>query len=53
MGYQEALKFRKELGFEVDNSRTALIDESMDIIRDLLSPVTVIENELIRGVLYL
>lgn len=53
MGYQEALKFRKELGFEVDNSRAALIDESMDIIRDLLSPVTVIENELIRGVLYL
>lgn len=53
MGYQEALEFKKELGFEVDNSRLALIDESMDIIRDLLAPVTVVENELIRGVLYL
>lgn len=52
MGFKEALQFKKELGFETDNSRLALIDESMDIIRDLLSPVTVIENELIRGVLY-
>lgn len=53
MGYQEAIDFKRELGFEVDNSRAALISESMDIIRDLLSPVTVIENELVRGVLYL
>ena len=53
MGYQQAIDFKRELGFEVDNSRAALISESMDIIRDLLSPVTVIENELVRGVLYL
>ena len=53
MGFKEAINFKRELGFEVDNSRAALIDESMDIIRDLLSPVTVIENELVRGVLYL
>lgn len=53
MGYKEAIEFKKELGFETDNSRLALINESMDIIRDLLSPVTVIEDELIRGVLYL
>lgn len=53
MGYQQAIEFKKDLGYEVDNSRLALIGESMDMIRDLLSPVTVIENELIRGVLYL
>lgn len=52
-GYKEAIEFKQELGFQHDNSRLALINESMDIIRDLLSPVTVIENELIRGVLYL
>lgn len=53
MGYKEALEFKKDVGFEIDNSRLALIDESMDIIRDLLAPVTVIEDELVRGVLYL
>lgn len=53
MGYKEALDFKRDLGFYVDNSRAALIDESMDMIRDLLSPVTVIENELTRGVVYL
>lgn len=53
MGYKEAIDFKRELGFPVDNSREALVSESMDIIRDLLSPVTVIENELVRGVLYL
>ena len=53
MGYKEAINFKKELGYEVDNSRLALIEDSMDMIRDLLSPVTVVENELIRGVLYL
>ena len=53
MGYQEAITFKQDLGFEIDNSKLALIGESMDIIRDLLSPVTVVENELIRGVLYL
>jgi hypothetical protein len=52
MGFKEAIEFRKELGFETDTSRLALIDESMDMIRDLMAPVTVIENELIRGVLY-
>lgn len=52
MGYREALEFKKDLGFEIDNSRLALIDESMDMIRDLSAPVTVIENELTRGVLY-
>lgn len=52
MGFKEALEFKRELGFEYDNSRLAMIDESMDMIRDLLAPVTVIENELIRGVLY-
>lgn len=53
MGFKDAIQFKKELGYENDNSRLALINESMDIIRDLLSPVTVIEDELIRGVLYL
>ena len=53
MGFKEAIDFKRELGFPVDNSRAALVSESMDIIRDLLSPVTVIENELVRGVLYL
>ena len=53
MGFKEAFDLKRELGFHVDNSRAALIDESMDMIRDLLSPVTVIENELIRGVVYL
>ena len=53
MGYKEVIDFKRELGFEVDNSRAALISESMDVIRDLLSPVTVIENELVRGVSYL
>lgn len=53
MGYKDAINFKKEIGYEVDNSRLALIEDSMDIIRDLLSPVTVVENELIRGVLYL
>ena len=52
MGFKEAIDFKREVGFEVDNSRAALVNESMDIIRDLLSPVTVIENELIRGILY-
>jgi hypothetical protein len=52
MGYSQALEFRRELGFNVDNSRAALVSESMDMIRDLLAPVTVIENELIRGVVY-
>lgn len=53
MGFKEAIDFKRELGFPVDNSRAALVSETMDIIRDLLSPVTVIENELVRGVLYL
>ena len=53
MGYKEAIDFKRELGFNIDNSRAALLDESMDMIRDLLSPVTVIENELTRGVIYL
>ena len=53
MGFKEAIEFKRELGFPVDNSRAALVSETMDIIRDLLSPVTVIENELVRGVLYL
>ena len=52
MGYKEAIEFKRELGYEVDNSRLAMIDESMDMIRDLLAPVTIIENELVRGVLY-
>lgn len=52
MGYKEAIEFKRELGFEYDNSRLALIEDSMDIIRDLLAPVTIIENELVRGVLY-
>ena len=52
MGYHEAISFKKDLGFEVDNSRLALIEESMDMIRDLSAPVTVIEKELTRGVLY-
>lgn len=56
IGFKEALEFRHEMGFVHDNSRLALVNESMDIIRDLLSPVQVIEKELdkqlTRGVLY-
>lgn len=52
MGFKEAIEFKRELGFEHDNSRLALIEESMDMIRDLLAPVTIIENELNKGVLY-
>lgn len=53
MGYKEAIEFKDKLGFRIDKSREALINESMDIIRDLMAPVTVIENELVHGVLYL
>ena len=52
MGLKEAFEFRKELGFESDPTRIAMVDESMDMIRDLMAPVTVIENELVRGILY-
>ena len=52
MGFKEAMEFKKELGFESDPSRMAMVEESMDMIRDLMAPVTVIEDELIRGVLY-
>lgn len=53
MGFKEALEFKRELGFECDNSRLALIEDSMDVIRDLLSPVTVNEKDLSRGVIYI
>lgn len=53
MGYKEAIQLKQSLGYTHDNSRLALINESMDMIRNLLSPITVIEDELIRGVLYL
>ena len=52
MGFKEAIEFKRELGYECDNSRLALIEDSMDMIRDLLAPVQIIENELVRGVLY-
>ncbi len=52
MGYKEAMTFKKQLGFEVDNSRLALIDDTMDLYKTIMEPVIVIEDELTKGMLY-
>ena len=44
--------FKRELGFPIDNSRMALLDDAKDMFKSLMEPVVVIENELTRGMLY-
>lgn len=51
-GFQEAMLFKRELGFPIDNSRMALLDDAKDLFKSLMEPVVVIENELTRGMLY-